>query len=223
MLSLKWGLFSSILAICSERRQVGLNKGNGVITSNLSPQPQYEWIRGNSCSLRSLSKVMQGFHVTWHSQCLGGQPNLFLMHFQYWECSPSFSVFSQTCHYTLEVPQLWLPELMTRPPSPPSSTPTRLLLLSHYKAVIYCKMTEEAQRQIGGWRKALQRFTCRWSCKLTCRSRTTSRRWLLLIGSPGPVLSTLSEKERGGVTYSYLSLVPDTARGITLLQIKDHE
>lgn len=123
MLSLKWGLFSSILAICSERRQVGSNKGNGVMTFNLSPQPQYEWIRGNSCSLRSLNKVMQGFYVTWHSQCLGGQPDLFLMHFQHWECSLSFSVFSQTCHYTLEVQQLWLLELMTTRPPPPHHPP----------------------------------------------------------------------------------------------------
>lgn len=128
MLSIKWGLFSCIPGVHSERRWNirGFNRGNGVLSSDLGPQPRYEWIRGNSCSLTSLNEVMQGFRVTWHSQCLHGQPDFFVSH-----AFSMLEMLSQTYHHsTLGVQgwAAWTDDTKIGPPSAFSFMPSIMLL-----------------------------------------------------------------------------------------------
>lgn len=96
------------------------------------------------------------------------------------------------------------------------------------KAVISYKMTEEAQRQIEGWGKALQRFTCRWSYELTCKARQPLKGEFFSLETQVLCACTHWEWERsenfsmtGLKPYSYPSLVPVIARGNTLLQMKN--
>lgn len=49
-------------------------------------------------------------------------------------------------------------------------TPICLFFHTINKALIYNKMTEEAHRQVGGWREVLQWFTCKCSYRLSCKA-----------------------------------------------------
>lgn len=173
--------------------QVGVSKGNRVVSFDLSPQPPCEWIRGNSCSLGSLNKGMQGFCVTWHSQCL--------------RWSARFLCFS--CIFCAgNVPLAFQPS--PGPVTPfsecsncsslkwwPQNKAPCLPFLSYYKWSLYNKMTEEAQGQITGWRKVPQGFTCKQDyALLICQGWTASRRQLFLFGNPDPMYLHLVRMEK---------------------------
>lgn len=150
----------------------GLDRGNGGLSSTSAPSHSMnEWEE---------TAAAYGLPITWcRDSVWPGVPSasmvlqiaLFLVYFLCWECSPSFTASPQICRSTLGV----------RNCVGPDQHRASICLFFHTinKAVIYEEMTEEAQKQMGGWRKVFQSFTCKWSCRLASERR-------VLIGNPGP-------------------------------------